>query len=143
MAKRAIDEISDEEFERQYVAGGLEYERKRAAGLYATSARYDRRHHRFVLELTNGYSLGVPVSMLSRLDGATAKQLSEVEVDPAGMGLRIPSLDADYSVPGLVQALTAKENGRRGGQATSTRKKRASRANGKKGGRPRKGSATK
>lgn len=109
-----------------------------AAGLYASAARYDRTSRRLVLELTNGYSLGIPVSTLPHLHEATAAQLTAVELSSEGMTLRIPALDADYSVPGLVLSMSAKEIGRKGGQATSKQKKRASRTNGLKGGRPRK-----
>lgn len=138
MPKATGQSLSNREIERQVAAGRADYERKRAAGLYAIGAHYDLEAHRLVLELTNGYSMGVPVDTLPHLAGATAAQLAEVEVSPAGMSLRIPALDADYSVPGLVMAMSAREIGRLGGQATSTRKQRASRANGKKGGRPRK-----
>lgn len=138
MAKPITGMLSDEEIERQFAAGRREYERKRAAGLYATSAHYDHVAHRLVLELTSGYSLGVPVDLLPHLKDATTDELADVEVDPTGMSLRIPALDADYSVPALVMAMSARAIGRLGGQATTPRKQRASRANGKKGGRPRK-----
>lgn len=137
MAKRAVKAMSDEEFDRQYEAATKLSEDYRRAGLYANSVWYDRPVHRFVLELTNGYSLGIPVGTLPELANATAEQLSQVEVSPQGMALSIRALDADYSVPGLVMSLSARAIGRLGGQATSARKKRASRANGKKGGRPR------
>lgn len=94
-----------------------------------------------MLELTNGYLLGVPTSALPQLTEASAAQLAAVELSPAGMALRVPALDADFSVSGLVLSLTAGVIGQRGGTSTSTRKKRAARANGAKGGRPRKNTA--
>ena len=112
-----------------------------AAGLHATSARYDRRGHRILLELTNGYLLGIPVQTLPHLAGATRAQLADVELSPHGAGLHFPAVDADYSVPGLVLAMTAREIGRRGGRAKSAAKAESARANGARGGRPRKTAA--
>ena len=53
---------------------------ERKAGLRATSARYDRRGARLVLELTNGFLFGIPVATLPRLAQATAAQLADVEL---------------------------------------------------------------
>lgn len=135
---RAARPLTDADIDREIADAAAASAADAAAGLYATTARYDRARRRIVLELTNGYLLGVPVDALPDLATATAAQLAAVELSPAGMALRIPALDADYSVPGLVLALAARERGRRGGKATSRRKKRAARANGAKGGRPRK-----
>jgi hypothetical protein len=111
---------------------------EREAGLRAKTARYDRKSGRFVLELTNAYVLGVPVSTLPALRNATHTQLAAVELSDTGSSIRISALDADYSVPGLVLALTAREVGRRGGQVRSKAKSLAAKINGAKGGRPRK-----
>ena len=111
---------------------------ERKAGLRATSARYDRRGARLVLELTNGFLFGIPVATLPRLAQATAAQLADVELSPEGGVLHFDALDADYSVPGLVLSVTAREVGRQGGQVRSAAKTRAAKANGAKGGRPRK-----
>jgi len=116
--------------------------RRRAAqerndGLRATSVRYDRKGARIVLELTNGFSCGIPISALKHIAEATPVQLATVGLSPEGGALRIDALDADYSVAGLVTSMTARELGRRGGKARSAAKVRASRANGAKGGRPR------
>ena len=111
---------------------------ERKAGLRATSVHYDRKTARFVLELTNGYELGIPVTTLPALLNATHAQLAAVEMSVTGSAIRIPALDADYSVPGLVLALTAREVGRRGGEVRSKAKSLAAKVNGAKGGRPRK-----
>ena len=111
---------------------------ERMVGLRAAEVRYDRKSHRFVLELTSGYSVGVPTRSLPHLAEATAAQLAEVKVDLGGSSIRIPALDADYSVPGLVLAITARETGRRGGLVRSPAKSLAAKVNGAKGGRPRK-----
>lgn len=111
---------------------------ERTMGLRAAEVRYDRKSHRFVLELTSGYLVGVPTRALPHLAEATAAQLAEVKVDMGGSSIRIPALDADYSVPGLVLAITARETGRRGGLVRSKAKSLAAKVNGAKGGRPRK-----
>ena len=54
--------------------------RDRSAGLRATSARYDRRSSRIILETTNGYLFGFPVSAIPSLARATPKQLAQMEL---------------------------------------------------------------
>jgi hypothetical protein len=122
-------------------------EATRKAGLLASSVAYDRRSGRFLLELTNGTLLGIPVRALSGLAEATPRQLSTVKLEGAGGGLRIEELDADVSVPGLILAtvgkeIVAKTFGHVGGSATSKAKAAAARLNGAKGGRPRKNNAS-
>jgi hypothetical protein len=68
----------------------------------AKSARYDRRTHRIVVELTNGATFLFPPELAQGLAGATAKDLAQIEVSPSGSGLHWPSLDADFSLPGLI-----------------------------------------
>jgi hypothetical protein len=74
------------------------------------------------------------------LNQATAEQLGEVEIIGAGYGLHWEALDLDYSVPGLVSGVfgTAKWMAARAGRTVSPAKAAAARANGAKGGRPRK-----
>ena len=57
-----------------------------------------------------------------------------------GYGLHWPQLDEDYSVPGLMNGVfgAAKWLAARAGRGTSEAKAAAARANGAKGGRPRK-----
>ncbi len=111
---------------------------ERAQGLRATSARFDKKGGRIVLELTNGFLVGIPLTALVDIAEASASQLAEVQVSPAGGALYFDALDAHYSVSGLVLAMTATEVGRAGGKSRTSAKRRAARANGAKGGRPRK-----
>ena len=137
MAKR----LTTTEILAQLPAARRRAAREREDGLRASSVRYDRRTARLVLELTNGFSCGVPIAALKRIAKATPAQLATVSLSPEGGALRIDALDADYSVAGLVSSMTARELGRRGGRARSAAKTRASRANGAKGGRPRRSRA--
>ena len=110
----------------------------------AVSARYDRQGARIVVSLSNGLDVGVPVAMAQGLAGAKASQLAAIEITPTGLGLHWPKLDADLYLPSLLQGLFGTRRwmasllGKAGGRSTSAAKKVASRANGKRGGRPRK-----
>ena len=110
----------------------------------AVSARYDRKGVRIVVSLSNGLDIGVPVEMAEGLAGAKASQLAAIEITPTGLGLHWPKLDADLYLPALLQGLFGTRRwmagllGKAGGRSTSAAKKVASRANGKRGGRPRK-----
>jgi len=78
------------------------------------------------------------------LEDARATQLDEIEISPSGYGIYFPKLDADIYVPGLLEGLLGSKKwmasrlGQIGGQSRSRAKKKASRANGRLGGRPRK-----
>lgn len=106
----------------------------------AASARYDVKARRIIVELTNGATFAFPAELVEGLCDATPRQLAEIEVSPSGYGLHWPQLDEDYSVPGLVNGVfgTAKWMAAKAGRATSAAKAAAARANGAKGGRPRK-----
>jgi hypothetical protein len=116
----------------------IEQELKRAeermetarSGGHAVTARFDRRRGRIVVKLNTGVELAFPA------------ELAEVEITPSGLGLHWPKLDADLYVPALMQGVfgsrrwMAQELGARGGSARSSAKSDAARANGRRGGRP-------
>lgn len=110
----------------------------------AVSARYDRKTGRVVVDLVNGCTYAFPVQLVQDLQGASHDDLASIEVDGLGFNLHWPALDADLYVPSLVAGIfgtrdwMAKELARRAGQAKSPAKAAAARANGLKGGRPRK-----
>ncbi len=117
-------------------------ERGRTAHLHeprAAAARYDRRSGRVIVELTNGCTFAFPPRLAQGLESATEQQLSQVEILGTGTGLHWEALDADLSVPGLLAGLfgTKAYLARQAGRATSAAKAAAARANGAKGGRPR------
>lgn len=115
----------------------------RAAG-HAVSARYDRRRSRVVVALNTGVELTFPTRLAEGLADASPDSLADIEISPAGLGLHWPQLDADLYVPGLLQGVfgsktwMARQLGAEGGRARTAAKVAASRANGRKGGRPRK-----
>jgi hypothetical protein len=109
----------------------------------AASARYDRRLGRVVVDLTNGCIFAFPPRLAQGLEKATEDELAEVEVMGSGYGLHWESLDVDFTVPGLLAGIfgTRSYMARHAGRTTSPAKAAAARANGAKGGRPRKSSA--
>ncbi len=110
----------------------------------ATSVRYDRKNGRIVIDLTNGCTFAFPPHLAQGLEQATDEELAAVEILGAGFGLHWEAIDVDLSVPGLLAGLfgTPAYLARKAGQATSPAKAAAARANGAKGGRPRRQSAS-
>lgn len=109
----------------------------------AVKAWYNIESEKVFIEMKNGIEMGFPYQLLQGLESATPEQLAEVEVTPSGYGLHWESLDVDLGVPQLVSGIFGTrvwmaELGRQGGQAKSAAKEKASRENGKRGGRPRK-----
>ena len=117
--------------------------RDRKAGRRATAVSYDRQTGRVMMELTSGFVFGFPAKAIPALANALPEQLAAVTVSPGGGGLQWEELDADLSVAGLLlSAVTRAEKlselARLAGQARTPVKAAAARANGAKGGRPRK-----
>ncbi len=133
-------DLSDAEFEAAEARG----REKMKAEPRATSARYDRETGRVVVELVNDCTYMFPVELVQELAGADDEALSDVVVDGVGFNLHWSAIDADLYVPALVAGVfgtrdwMAKKWARTAGSATSPAKAAASRANGVRGGRPRK-----
>lgn len=110
----------------------------------AVSARYNRALGRVIIELGSGIDLMLDPTKAEGLESATPAELSRIEITPSGLALHFPKLDADLHVPALLEGILGSKKwiaarlGAAGGKRTSVAKKRASRANGKLGGRPRK-----
>lgn len=104
----------------------------------AVDARYDPRTQRVLVELASGCLFAFPVSEGAGLQGASDEHLAGVEVWQDGEGLHWESLDADISVPGIIQRLLKLREWapRLMGQTTSDAKAHAARVNGRRGGRP-------
>jgi hypothetical protein len=118
--------------------------RARQLAGHAVSARYDRRSARIIVSLNTGVEVTFPPRLAEGLAEATPAELAQIEISPAGLGLHWPRLDADLYVPDLLQGVLgskdwmARQLGAAGGRARSKAKVAASRANGRRGGRPRK-----
>jgi hypothetical protein len=136
--------MNDREFDKQYRAARKLSEHLDKTEPRAVHAEYDAAKGVVMVQLRSGCWFGFPPEMEPGLRGATAEQLAAVEV-VFGYGLHWEELDADITVPGLVFDLLDAPAwwARWIASRTSAKKAAASRANGKKGGRPRKESAPK
>jgi len=115
----------------------------RASEPRATSVRFNAASGRLVIELSNGCTFALPSRLIEGLTDATADQIKRVEILGSGYSLHWPELDTDITVPGLLSGVfgTRAYMARLAGRATSEAKSAAARANGAKGGRPRKKTA--
>jgi hypothetical protein len=142
MTKAGLPDWVQAELERvpQAAAQGLLHV---VPALQAVAARYDARKKRVVVELVNGSSFAFPPTLAQGLADARPSDLAEIEISPLGTGLHWPRLDADLTVEGLLAGVFGsrawvRQHAARAGRATSPQKTQAARANGAKGGRPRK-----
>ena len=82
--------------------------------------------------------------MAEGLADAKPADLAVIEITPTGLGLHWPKLDADLYLPALLEGVFGSPRwmagllGKSGGLARTPAKVAAARANGRKGGRPRK-----
>jgi hypothetical protein len=105
----------------------------------AKAVRYEPVRGQVVVELTNGASFAFPPALVKDLADADPVALADVVVLGVGYGLHWEALDLDLTVPGLIAEVFATRShmARKAGQATSIAKAAAARANGVRGGRPR------
>ena len=110
----------------------------------AIAAHYDARAGRIVIDLSTGLSIMFNPHDAQGLEKAKPEHLTKIEISPSGFGIHFPALDADLYLPSLLEGFMgsrkwmADQLGKTGGGSTSVAKANASRANGKKGGRPKK-----
>jgi hypothetical protein len=126
----------------EFTAATRRASERRAKQPFAIAARYDRRRDRIVVSLNIAVELAFPPRMAQGLEKAQPLDLPDIEVSPSGFGIHFPRLDAHLYLPALTsgtfgsKAWMAAQLGAAGGRARSAAKTAASRANGKRGGRP-------
>lgn len=132
-------DIQDAEFEQQNEQAVRTAREADRIEPRAHAVRYDPQQGLVIVDLRTGYAFGFPPERVRGLERATPKQLAKGRISPSGDGLHWDELDAHASLTGLVvEALHLEEWAPRlMGQARSAAKARAARANGLKGGRPR------
>lgn len=117
------------------------WQAERAGRPIPLSVSFDERSGRLILEFTNGAAFMVPARLLQGLEDATDADIAKVEL-LGETGLHWESLDVDFSISGLMSGVFGSrsfmEAQSKGGQSRSLAKTTASRANGLKGGRPKK-----
>jgi hypothetical protein len=112
-----------------------------ARGPIARAVRYDPRRGLIVITLEGGCEFAFPVALAEGLVGAPRSRLTKIKISPNGLGLQWPLLDVDLYVPGLIEGAFGSRRwmqqiGKLRGSSRSKIKAKASRENGKRGGRP-------
>jgi hypothetical protein len=86
-----------------------QYEQAQSAAIQATltepraiSAHYDATAGLVIIRLRSGAVFSFPPEIAQGLAGAEAEALAQVEITPMGDGLHWQTLDADFSVAGLL-----------------------------------------
>lgn len=132
-----MGDVSDADLQ----AAKARWAEERAGRPIPVAVRFDRATERIVVDFVNGATFLVPARALEGLENATIDELAEVEL-LGETGLHWESLDVDYTIQGLMAGIFGSrvfmDAQRRGGQSRSPAKIAASRANGAKGGRPKK-----
>jgi hypothetical protein len=137
MRKSPISEVETESYAKAAARGRATLEH----GPTVSAVRVDASKREIDIELPNGVRFIVPVRLIQGLDGAGPDELSDIEIWAGGLVINWEQLDVQMHVPSLVAGVFGtqrwmSELGRAGGSAKSAAKARAARANGKKGGRP-------
>ena len=140
-------QISDAEYAAALAAGRAEAETE----IRAQAVRYVPE--RDAIEIVTNRNAGflIPRQWIGVLQDVPTAELNKLEVWPDGSAIELDHRDIQISVHGLLTAILpamlpsktiATLFASRGGQATSRAKRISSRANGRKGGRPRRKTAT-
>lgn len=91
-------DVTENELAAADACGMIEFETKP----HAASAHYDRQTGLLTLSLYNGCSFSFPPRQLQGLESATDDELAQVELSFTGYGVHWDTLDADFTVPGLL-----------------------------------------
>jgi hypothetical protein len=121
-----------------------------ATELRARAVRYLADRDMLEIETTRDGGFLIPRKWIGALRDVPVNELANIEVWPDGSAIELEASNIHISVDGLLtdvlpallpESALATIFARRGGQATSEAKRTSARANGRKGGRPRKAPA--
>lgn len=139
--------ICDAEYAAALAAGQIEAETE----IRAQAVRYVPERDAIEIVTSRNAGFLIPRQWIGALQDVPTDELSKLEVWPDGSAIELEDRDIQISVHGLLTAIlpamlpsqsVAAVFASRGGQATSRAKRKSSRANGRKGGRPRKKTST-
>ena len=134
-------QLTDQQIEAQIDAAIARQPQIDAVEPRANKVLFD--NGRFTLHFTNGASFSFLAKSVEAIATLPDSILATVKLTPSGKGLRWDEPDIDLSIQGLLLGIFGsnmwmKQIAAKGGSSTSEKKKAASRANGMKGGRPKK-----
>ncbi len=139
-------QITDAEYVAALAAGGAEAETE----IRAQAVRYVPDRDAIEIVTTRNVGFVIPRQWIGALQEVPAEDLARLEVWPDGSAIELEDRDIHISVHGLMAAIlpamlpprvVAAIFASRGGKATSDAKRSSAKANGRKGGRPRKAAA--
>ena len=117
-------------------------EERRAGSFQAVSATFEKPS--LIIRFEDGSGVLLPVDRYPEFDGFDAQDYEDLTIGFAGTALCHAGKDLDVSIAGMISAspslmqMAASVVASRNGRQSSAAKSAAARANGKKGGRPRK-----
>lgn len=142
--RRASANITD-----AHIDAAIEAARKReSVTTKIVGARYDAEHDALVTDLSTGSTLIVPRHAIAGFAQADPASLADVTINPGAESLWSDTVDDGVLLDQLLEIAAGSEHiktlgGRISGRARTPAKAAAARANGAKGGRPRKKTAVK
>ncbi|MGL6342266.1 MAG: DUF2442 domain-containing protein [Waterburya sp.] len=141
MKHKSMTQLTDQQIEAQIDAAIANQSKIDAVEPKAQKVVFD--DGRMTLYFNNGTTFSFLTDSIEAISSLSPEILATVKLTPSGKGLRWDEPDIDLSIQGLLLGILGsnvwmKQIASKGGSSTSEKKKAASRANGQKGGRPRK-----